>query len=144
MVRAEFDAIWSSEKSIVGDVVFAPAKGTLQVFTADNIEVLGMGFDGLYVNLSFDCQFRGLVCNFTLRGIGAIHRYCIGATIHGDAGRFHEHQIMHGDCVRQQLPHVVARDDLREMTSEERWHTICQEANITFTGTFFSPEVQCS
>jgi hypothetical protein len=143
MFRAEFDAIWASEKSIVDDVVFTPAKGNSQVFIAENIEVLGTGFDGLYVNLHYDCQFAGLVCNFTLRGTGAIHRYCIGATVHGEAGRFHQHQIVHGDCVRQHLPHVVARDDLREMTSEERWRVICREANITFTGTFYAPEVQC-
>jgi hypothetical protein len=143
MVRAEFDAIWSAEKSIVDDVIFTSVKGNAHVYIAENIEVLGTGFDGLFVNLSFDCAYEGLVCNFTLRGIGAIHRYCMGATIHGDAGRFHEHQIQHGDCVRQQLPHVVTRDDLRNITNEERWRKICQEANISFTGTFFAPEVQC-
>jgi hypothetical protein len=141
MFRAEFEAIWSAEKSIVQDVVFELSRGYTDVYSVDNIEVIGIG--GLFANMSYDCRSAALSCNFTLKGVGAIHRYCMGGTSHGDCGRFHEHYIHHGDCVRRQLPNVVRRDDLTKKGTEELWRTVCQEANITFTGEFYAPEAQC-
>ena len=144
MVRADFEAIWKADKSIIQDVVFGPSlKGDGNVYSVDDIEVLGVGFVGLSVNMSYECEFGGLTCNFTLKGTGAIHRYCLGATAHGEAGRFHQHQITHGDCVRRQLPKVVSRLDMIGLSTREMWLKMCSEANIAFTGTFFEPELRC-
>lgn len=143
MTRTEFEALWDAEKAVIQDVNFVPAKGIFNRFIADGIEVIGTAYLGLQICMQYNCETAGLTCNFTVKGLGAIHRYCLNCTIHGGAGRFHEHEILYGDCVKRQLPHVVPRDDLRDKTTEERWRAICQEVNITFSGTFFPPEVKC-
>jgi hypothetical protein len=142
MNRQEFESLWNQDKSIIDDVVFVPRQGIPDSFEVENLEVIGENCEGLRVNMTYDCFAQSLVCNFTTNA-GAIHRYCIGTSVHGAAGRFHEHHIRSKDCVRQQLPHVVARNDMKDKTSRELWDTVCGEANISFTGVFFPPEAQC-
>lgn len=143
MTRAEFEALWNEEKSIVADIRFryTPAYGN--VYQLEDVEVYCESCMGMTVHMSYDCDAAGLVCNFTIPGLGAIHRYCINGTVHGSAGRFHEHFIQGPDCVRQGLKNVVSRDDLREKTVRELWNLICKEAKITCTGEFHAPEELC-
>lgn len=143
MNRHEFEALWNAEKSIVADIQFRPAFVYGRVFIVDDLEVYGEGCNGLTVNMSFDCDSYSLTCHFTQPGVGAIHRYCVGGTIHGEAGRYHQHFIQAPSCIRQGLKHVVRRDDLPKKTVEEVWNIICSESKITCTGEFFAPEELC-
>lgn len=107
MNRAEFEAFWNEDKSVVADVHFRYAANYGNVYQVDDVEVYCQSCGGMTLNLSYDCDSRGLTCNFTIPGLGAVHRYCIGATNHGGASRFHQHSIRTPDCIRQQLRHVV-------------------------------------
>lgn len=144
MTRTEFDILWAAPKSVVTDVVFKSKPSYGNVWVAENVEVVGDGCNGLHVCLTYDCVTQSLQCNFTYPPIGlAIHRYCVGATLHGDAGRYHQHHLLTASCPRKQLPSVTRRDDLCKKTAKELWNVICEESNITHTETFFEPEIKC-
>ena len=143
MVRRDFEKMWSAEKAINDDVCFTLSKGYDNVFSVDDIEIHGPDCDGLAVNMSFSCKTGGISCNFCIKGLGAIHRYCLGGPNHGNGGRYHQHNIQYASCVRRSLPHVVPRDEFKGLDTEDAWRRICVEANIKFTGLFFPPEVQC-
>jgi hypothetical protein len=144
MVRSEFDALWSlPDKCVNEDIVFIPHRSIPSVFVFEDVEVIHTSFDGLFINGTYHCKVGSIVYNFTLAGTGAITRYCLGSTEHGDSGRFHQHLIRTEDCVRRQLPFAIQRDDFRGLTALQAWNKLCGESGIAHVGMFFEPELMC-
>jgi hypothetical protein len=143
MNKPEFDELWRGEKSIIDDIHFSLSKGFTDVWSFDDVEIHGTSYEGLFVNASFACDTGSVVYNFIIKGLGGVHRYCLGGTVHGDAGRYHQHILSDENDVRRQLPNVVPRNDLRGLSTLQSWRLVCQEANITHTGEFFEAEGLC-
>lgn len=139
-----FKDLWDCpDKCVNGDIVFLPMPPLDGVFAFEGVKVLNEVSDDLYLNGRFECSTGAVVFNFTVKGVGAVCRYCIGNVVHQPAGRFHRHSVVKSDCIRRQLPHVERRDDLRNLSAREAWERVCREAGIFHVGEFFEPEIKC-
>lgn len=138
----DFEALWQGNKSIVEEVRFIPrlAEG---VFEIERVEVLGTFSGDVVVHGSYHCGTGAVTFTFCVEGLGAIVRYCVGGNMHGNAGRYHRHEMRGPDDIRQNLPYAVARPDLIGLTAKQVWEVVCQESNISHTDTFFDPEPLC-
>ena len=144
MYQREYEDIWRSpDKCVNDDIAFAPRRGCINIFDFDGIEVINSTVEGLLIGGHYNCNTGAVTFNMHIRGVGAISRYCVGGTRHGDVGRYHQHSIRKDEDIRRHLPHAVRRDDLRGLTARRVWETPCTEACITHVGTFFDPEEMC-
>jgi len=143
MFRHEFEAFWVVPKSLVEDIHFRAQKGHNDIYIFGGVELIGDLCAGILLNGDFNCRTGSLSLNFTLAGVGAIHRYCLGGPSHKDAGRYHEHFLQQPSDPRVNLPYAVRRDDLVNLNSTAAWRKICEEANIAHAGTFHEPEGYC-
>jgi hypothetical protein len=144
MVSQRFSDFWESEKSITEDIFFRPSAGHNEVYIFDEIGFVGESCEGMYVTGDYNCRTGSLAVNFQLRGVGAVHRYCLGGPIHKDSGRYHEHLIQNEkDVGSANLPYAVPRTDLVNLSPKVAWLTICKEAKIAHTGKFSDPEEWC-
>jgi hypothetical protein len=125
--------------------VFLPTQGFEGSFGFQGIEVLGVSHDmPLYIGGHYSCRTGAIVYNLTVKGSGAICRYCLGGTNHSPFGRYHKHSVNGAGDVAKGLPYVERRDDLKGLTAREVWCVLCKEARIFHIGDFFDPEVNCA
>ena len=145
MFRHEFEALWAErDKCVMEDITWRRPPGVRKdLFCFDYVPVVCQSGIELGVNGSYSCPTGASTFNFTVNGLGPISRYCVGGTEHKEASRYHQHILIHEKHVRQNLPYAEARPNMEGMTPKQAWDYICQEADITHTGQFFEPEVDC-
>jgi hypothetical protein len=125
-------------------VVFLPLDAVRNSYGFSNVLVIGMDTDEiLYMGGHFNCRTGGTTFSFTVEGIGAICRYCIGGAVHKPYGRNHVHKVKKERDVERRLPSIERRDELKNLTPKKIWETVCAEANIHHNGEFFEPEAEC-
>lgn len=136
--------MWDNpHKCVNEDVIFARVPGFADLYGFQNVEVLGLDEPiSLVVGGHFACREPSVTYNFTLKGLGAVCRYCAGGPKHGSFGRYHVHKANRMKEVERSLP-CERRDDLKGLTAEQIWSKICEELNICHTGDFYEPERAC-
>lgn len=79
-----------------------------------------------------------VIFNFYIRAQGPICRICVNGQMH-DGFRTHKHELMKEEDQRTNLPSVVARPDLENLSPKQVWDILMINANITHTGQFHEP-----
>ena len=144
MVSQLFRDFWNAEKSITEDIHFKSNAGHSDIFIFEDVEFVGENCEGMHVTGDYNCRTGSMAFNFQLKGVGAVHRYCLGGPEHHHVGRFHEHIIQkESDVGPANLPYAVRRDDFEKLSPKVAWIKICQEAKIAHTGFFRDPEEWC-
>lgn len=139
----EFQALWCAEKSIVEEVRFIKSGQFSNVYEFDKVPVLAAFPSEVWASGTYECKIQAVRYTFHVEGIGPILRYCMGGTTHGNAGRFHYHEMRSPEEAKRNLPHAVPRLDMRGMSAKQVWHQICREGKITHSDTFYEPERLC-
>lgn len=143
MNQNEFAAVWATDKSIVEEIRFRRSKQATEVYEFDRVEVLANFPGQIWVHGSYNCRIGCVAYTFWIEGVGSVVRYCMGGPEHGNAGRFHYHEMRRPSDPRQNLPYVEARPEMEGLTSLEIWKQVCVESHITHTDKFFEPEFLC-
>ncbi|HJT77233.1 MAG TPA: hypothetical protein VJ739_08525 [Gemmataceae bacterium] len=147
MTRDEFEELRRSPKTIEGDIAFYPYEQDAEVWVFEGIKVENhLGYT-LFLNGAYDPRTGYIKFNFALkaegrRQSGPICRLEVRGKVHRDAGRTHKQDLREPRCMRRNLPHAVARDELEKLGLRQVWETLCRQANIDHTGQFTEPPVK--
>ena len=90
MEPSEFDAFWSSAKTIIEDIRFESASGQTEVLEFNDVEVLSEAVpQTIMLHGRYLCRTREICYNFVLSGVNPIARYDVRGSRHREAGRTH-------------------------------------------------------
>lgn len=142
MTRPEFHALRDLPgKRITDDIIFRASASNGGNLTFENIPVENeLGWD-VIVNGTFKPDIPTVIYNFYVRSEGPICRICVNGNSHKPGGRTHKHELRQASDQRAgvNLPTVIARPELENLSPRKVWDILLKEANITHTGTFTDP-----
>jgi hypothetical protein len=139
VTRPEFENLRDlPDKTIVEDIQFGATGETSPVLVFENVRVRNsLGLD-LRLNGKYNPLVPSLVFNFRILDVGPICRLCINGTMHSGT-RTHKHSLESEEDPRRNLPIVVPRPDLQNLTPSQIWDRLCAEAKINHVGQFVVP-----
>lgn len=141
MERGDFERLLAlPEKTILGNIVFAPSKSHGQSLIAQKIRVKNAQNLPLYLNATYRILVPSYSFNFSIRGVGPICRLDVNDSEHLGLGRTHKHSLSGPDDPRRNLPSAVSLPQLEEASIETAWRWLCNQAKIVHNGRLILPE----
>ena len=140
MTRLEFHALRDlPDKRITADIAFKTSAATGSNLTFDNVAVENSLGVEVIMNGTFKPGIPTVTYNFYVRSQGPICRVCVNGTFHGEGGRTHKHELRDEADQRLNLPTVLPRPELENLSPREVWNKLMQDAKIVHTGIFIDP-----
>lgn len=140
MNKLEFEELVRCQKVINSDIRYIVDVNNSTSLVCKDIVIENPAGYQLKMDACFKPEIGTVKFNFSIKGVGPICRLCVNGTIHGDVGRNHKHELKDERDVSMNLPFAIRRDDLVDRSVKEIFDILCENANITFNGTFHSPE----